>query len=113
MSKTIMKGDRKVLDELNKSGSNPKLHKKIFTMRDLVLSLLQRELESRHSDIQDLKILTSPNSNKFNVTTVGAQIPNMFGFRMVNNVRIMVRTIRKPNLASLGCFTSIKKYFFL
>ena len=37
--------------------------------------------------------------------TVGARIPNAFGFRMVDSVRIMVQTIRKPNFASLGRFT--------
>ena len=51
-----MKGDRKVLDELNKSGSNPKLHKKnIYHERLGTESAAERvgEPPFRHSGFED------------------------------------------------------------
>ena len=46
------------------------------------------------------------------VNTVGARIPNVFGFRMVDSVRFMVPTIQILNMVSLGRFI-YKHYFYL
>ena len=47
------------------------------------------------------------------LNTVGAQIPNQFGIRMVVHIRFMARPFENQTMASLGHFIYIFFFFLM